>query len=178
MRARFVVPLVLFVALVGLFAAGLKLDPKLVPSPLIDQPAPRFTLPKLSDSQASFTQEEFRGKVSLLNVWASWCVSCRIEHPLLVELAQSGRVPIYGLNYKDGAEDAKRWLAYYGDPYRSSAHDAQGRVGIEFGVYGVPETFLIDGEGRIRYKHIGPLDKRILDEKILPLIADLEARRS
>jgi cytochrome c biogenesis protein CcmG, thiol:disulfide interchange protein DsbE len=178
MSARVVIPFALFLALVAIFAAGLKLDPKWVPSSLIDKPTPAFALPKLNDSQASFTHEEFAGKVSLLNVWASWCVSCRGEHALLMELAQTGRVPVYGLNYKDGAEDAKRWLAYYGDPYRASAHDAQGRVGLEFGVYGVPETFLIDREGRIRFKHIGPLDKRILDEKILPLIVELQARRS
>ncbi len=176
MRKRFF-PLIIFTGLVGLLAIGLTLNPRVVPSPLIDKPAPLFSLPQVHDAAAVIGSEQMKGKVVLLNVWASWCVSCRLEHEQFVKLATSGEVPVYGLNYKDRREDAVRWLEFYGNPYVVSALDADGRVGIDFGVYGVPETFVIDGEGIIRYKHIGPIDETTLGKKIMPLVRELKGRR-
>lgn len=170
---RFLLPLAVFIVLVAFLAIGLNLNPREVPSPLIGKPAPAFTLPQLHRPQASFSPGEMRGQVWLLNVWASWCVSCRQEHPLLVELAKKGIVPIYGLNYKDPREDALRWLGQYGDPYVLSVVDAEGRIGIDYGVYGVPETYVIDKAGIIRHKHIGPVTQEVLEKTILPLVAEL-----
>ena len=171
---RFLIPMALFVVLVGFLAVGLRLDPREVPSPLVDKPAPPFELPQLANPGMKFSPLEMKGKVWLLNVWASWCVSCRQEHPLLVALSKSGAVPIYGLNYKDARADGLRWLDQFGDPYIMSLFDADGRVGIDYGVYGVPETYLIDKAGVIRYKHIGPVTRDALDQKILPLVKELE----
>jgi cytochrome c biogenesis protein CcmG/thiol:disulfide interchange protein DsbE len=171
---RFLIPMALFVVLVGFLAVGLRLDPREVPSPLVDKPAPPFDLPQLANPDLKFSPLEMKGKVWLLNVWASWCVSCRQEHPLLVALSKSGAVPIYGLNYKDARADGLRWLDQFGDPYIISLFDADGRVGIDYGVYGVPETYLIDKAGVIRYKHIGPVTREALDQKILPLVKELE----
>jgi len=171
---RFLIPMALFVVLVGFLAVGLRLDPREVPSPLVDKPAPPFELPQLANPDLKFSPLEMKGKVWLLNVWASWCVSCRQEHPLLVALSKSGAVPIYGLNYKDARADGLRWLDQFGDPYIMSLFDADGRVGIDYGVYGVPETYLIDKAGVIRYKHIGPVTRDALDQKILPLVKELE----
>ena len=175
MKARFLIPLGVFGLLVVLFLVGLQKDPKKVPSPFIGKPAPAFELPRLRQPQQRLDQTAFLGKVSLFNVWASWCAACRQEHPFLVELARQGSVPIYGLNYKDQREDALRWLDTLGDPYTASGHDLKGDVGIDYGVYGVPETFVIDRQGIIRYKHIGPIDARAWQETILPLIRRLEA---
>ena len=176
MRAlKFGIPLVVFALLAGFFAVGLLRDPREVPSPFIDKPAPAFRLEQLHDAKLGFTPEEMRGKVWLLNVWASWCVSCRVEHPLLVEMSRQKLVPIVGLNYKDQREDGVRWLAKFGDPYMLSAHDLEGRVGIDYGVYGVPETFVIDKQGVIRYKQIGPITPEALDKTIVPLIRKLNA---
>lgn len=175
---RFLIPLGLFVVLVGFLSIGLRLDPREVPSPLVGKAAPQFELPHLHiDPNApdkKFSPRDMKGKVWLLNVWASWCVSCRQEHPVLVALAKSGAVPIYGLNYKDARPDGLRWLSQFGDPYVTSLFDNDGRVGIDYGVYGVPETYLIDKSGVIRYKHIGPVTREALDEKILPLVRELE----
>src|SRR5512145_1908594 len=168
--ARFLLPLAIFVALVVFLAVGLKLNPREVPSPLIDKPAPAFELTRLDDPARSVRLEDLRGQVWLLNVWASWCVACLDEHPVLLEFSRSRAVPIYGLNYKDEREAAIAWLRKHGNPYDASIVDAQGRVGIDYGVYGVPETFLIDGQGIIRYKHIGPLTAKVLNEKIVPMI--------
>jgi cytochrome c biogenesis protein CcmG/thiol:disulfide interchange protein DsbE len=172
MFARYVIPLIVFVALAALLAVGLTLDPRRVPSPLIDKPVPRFALPTLHEPDKTFGPAEMQGKVWLLNVWASWCVSCRAEHEVMKKLAQDG-VLLVGLNYKDERADAQAWLARLGNPYQLSAYDRDGRVGIDFGVYGVPETFLIDGAGRIRYKHIGPVSDRDAAEKLLPMIRQL-----
>ena len=161
--------------MVGFLAIGLKLDPREVPSPLIDKAVPSFSLPLLATPSNMLTPQELKGKVWLLNVWASWCVSCRQEHPLLVELAKSGVVPIYGLNYKDKRDDALAWLRERGDPYLQSLSDTDGRVGIDFGVYGVPETFVIDRHGVIRYKQIGPLTPEALRDTIMPLVRRLGA---
>jgi cytochrome c biogenesis protein CcmG/thiol:disulfide interchange protein DsbE len=170
---RFGLPLGVFLLLVVLLGIGLGLNPREVPSPLIGRPAPVFTLPQLHEPQKSFSPQELRGKVWLLNVWASWCAACRDEHPLFVDLAKRGVVPIYGLNYKDRREDGIAWLRRYGDPYQLSVHDFDGRVGIDYGVYGVPETYVIDKQGVIRYKRIGPVTPDILQKKILPLVAEL-----
>jgi len=171
---RFLWPLVLFIVLVGFLAVGLRLNPREVPSPLIGKPAPAFTLPQLHAPEQSFSPEQMKGRVWLLNVWASWCVSCRQEHPLLVELARQNIAPIVGLDYKDGRDDALAWLRQHGDPYDLSAMDADGRVGIDYGVYGVPETYLIDKQGIIRLKHIGPLTPEVMQQKVLPLLRELE----
>jgi len=171
---RFLVPLGIFIVLLLFLAVGLRLDPREVPSPLIDKPAPAFTLPRLDDPQQRVSEKDLLGKVWLLNVWASWCVSCREEHPVLVEFAKKNIVPIYGLNYKDERKDALAWLAQFGNPYTVSIMDADGRVGIDYGVYGVPETYVIDKQGVIRYKQIGPITPELLDAKILPLVRKLQ----
>ncbi|MCY7309122.1 MAG: DsbE family thiol:disulfide interchange protein [Rhodoferax sp.] len=168
-------PLLIFSVLVGFLAVGLGLKPREVPSPLINKPAPAFSLPTLDAPQQTLSAQDLRGKVWILNVWASWCVACRIEHPLLVEFAKTATVPIYGLNYKDKRDDAVRWLANYGNPYTRSLSDTEGLVGIDFGVYGVPETFVIDKQGVIRLKQIGPVTPEVLRDDILPLLRKLGA---
>lgn len=172
---RYLLPLALFGVLVLFLAIGLSIDPKLVPSPLIDKPLPAFNLPKLKTPDDNITSNDFHGDVVLLNVWASWCVSCRVEHPLLVELSKNDEMMIYGLNYKDRRNDAMQWLKKFGDPYRASAFDEHGLTGIDLGVYGVPETYIMDRSGIIRYKHIGPITREALDDTILPLIVKLRA---
>ena len=178
---RFLLPLVIFVLLVGFLAVGLKLDPREVPSPLVGKQAPAFELPvlQLPDERfppgaRRFAPSDMRGKVWLLNVWASWCVSCRDEHPMLVALAKRGVMPILGLNYKDKGDEAAAWLKQFGNPYDLSVVDTDGRIGIDYGVYGVPETYLIDAQGVIRYKQIGPITAEILERKILPLAMALK----
>ena len=170
---RFVLPLAGFAILVVFLAIGLTRDPRDLPSPLKDKPAPAFVLPQLAVADKTFSPAEMKGKVWLLNVWASWCVSCRQEHPLLVAFAKEGQVPVVGLNYKDQPTDAKNWLTRFGDPYVLSAVDADGRVGIDYGVYGVPETYVIDKAGTIRLKHTGPVTPESLKSQILPLVAEL-----
>ena len=169
------IPLIIFAILLGFLAVGLGLKPREVPSPLINKPAPAFSLPLLDAPKQMLSANDLRGKVWILNVWASWCVACRIEHPLLVEFAKTASVPIYGLNYKDKREDALRWLANFGNPYTRSLSDTEGLVGIDFGVYGVPETFVIDQQGVIRFKHIGPVTPEVLRADILPLLRKLGA---
>jgi cytochrome c biogenesis protein CcmG/thiol:disulfide interchange protein DsbE len=172
---RFGMPLAVFVLLVLLLGIGLGLNPREVPSPLIGKPAPAFRLPELHAPERTFSPQELAGQVWILNVWASWCAACREEHPVLEALAKSRAVPIYGLNYKDRREDAIRWLKQFGDPYRLSVFDVEGRVGIDYGVYGVPETYVIDKRGVIRYKRIGPVTPEIVEKKLLPLIRELNA---
>ena len=169
----FLVPLALFGVLLLFLGKGLNLNPREVPSPLIGKPTPAFTLPVLADPSRSLGRQDMLGKVWILNVWASWCAPCREEHPLLVEFAKKKLAPIYGLNYKDGREDALRWLARYGDPYAASIADRDGKVSIDFGVYGVPETFVVDKAGVIRFKHIGPVTPEVLRDKVEPLIRQL-----
>jgi cytochrome c biogenesis protein CcmG/thiol:disulfide interchange protein DsbE len=171
---RFVIPLALFAILLVFLFAGLGLNPREVPSPLVGRTAPAFELAQLHQPTAQFTHKDMAGKVWLLNVWASWCVACREEHPVLVELARSKLIPIVGLNYKDKPEEGRAWLKQFGDPYLLSVMDRDGRVGIDFGVYGVPETFLIDKQGVIRFKQIGPVTPEVLQKKILPLARELE----
>ena len=174
MKVKFLLPLLLFIVLVVFLAIGLNRDPQEVPSPLINKPAPAFEIPQLSDANQSFSPASMKGQVWILNVWASWCVACREEHPVLVELAKSKAAPIIGLDYKDKREDALAMLAMQGNPYLLSAFDSNGRVGIDYGVYGVPETYVIDKVGTIRFKHIGPITMNILNQKIYPLISELQ----
>ena len=171
---KFLIPVVLFFVLVGFLFIGLYKDPSEVPSPLIGKAVPQFSLSQLSDNQDVITEKEFLGKVSLLNVWATWCYACRQEHPVLNDLADRKVTSIYGLNYKDNKADARQYLKNYGNPYTANAFDESGRVGIEWGVYGAPETFLIDKKGIIRYKHIGPLTFEYIENKILPMIHELQ----
>jgi cytochrome c biogenesis protein CcmG/thiol:disulfide interchange protein DsbE len=171
---RYLLPFGVFLVLVVFLALGLKLNPREVPSPLIGKPAPAFTLPQLFDPQKTFSPQNVKGQVWLLNVWASWCVSCRDEHDLLVELAKTKVVPIYGLNYKDRREDALSWLKKLGNPYTLSLSDTKGTVAIDYGVYGVPETYVIDKNGIIRYKQIGPLSGELLAARLFPLIKELQ----
>ena len=171
---RFLLPLAIFVVVVGFLAVGLKLDPREVPSPLVGRSAPDFSLPQLHDPEKVFSPKELTGKVWLLNFWASWCGGCKDEHPVLMRLAQSGEVPIYGMDYKDRREEALTWLRRWGNPYPAIAVDESGRVGINYGVYGVPETYVIDKAGVIRYKQIGPLDEDTVKGKILPLVRELQ----
>lgn len=174
MKAKFLIPLALFGVLVGFLAIGLNRDPHEVPSPLINKAAPQFKVPQLLLADKTFAPADLKGKVWMLNVWASWCVACRVEHPLLVQLAQSQVVPLIGLDYKDKRADAMKFLGQHGDPYDLSAFDADGRVGIDYGVYGVPETFIIDKNGIIRHKQIGPITPEALEKTILPLLDKLK----
>jgi len=171
--SKYGIPLAIFVVLLIFLAIGLGHDPHEVPSPLINKAAPAFQLPQLQDPAKSFSAADVRGKVWLLNVWATWCGPCREEHPVLVELARSGAVPIYGLDYKDVRDDALTLLSQEGNPYVLCASDADGRVAIDYGVYGVPETYLIDREGVIRFKQVGPLTSESVQKTILPLVKDL-----
>jgi cytochrome c biogenesis protein CcmG, thiol:disulfide interchange protein DsbE len=170
---RFILPLALFLVLVGFLAAGLKLDPREVPSPLIGKPAPGFALTRLDDAGKTIRREDMLGKVWMLNVWASWCAACRDEHPHLVAFARRQLIPMLGLNYKDQRADGLGWLARFGDPYDASLFDNDGRVGIDFGVYGVPETFIIDKQGVIRFKQIGPVTPAVIETRIMPLLKEL-----
>lgn len=170
---RYLTPLVLFLALAGLLYKGLNLNPREVPSPLIDKPAPEFSLPSLEDPATTVSLNDLKGQVSLFNVWATWCGACRAEHGALMQLAEAG-VKIYGLDYKDDREDAKRWLLRYGNPYVANAFDEAGRVAIDWGVYGAPETFIVDRNGIIRYKHIGPITTETINTRIMPLINQLK----
>lgn len=165
-----------FLLLVGLLAVGLRLNPREVPSPLIGKSAPPFELPLLDAPDKLFTQKDMLGKVWVLNVWASWCPPCVVEHPVITELARSGIAPVVGLNYKDARENALPWLRRYGDPYQLSVYDADGRIAIDYGVYGVPETYVIDQRGVIRYKHIGPVSREIAQKKLQPLLKELRER--
>ena len=173
-RLWFLIPLAAFFALATVLAVGLDRDPHEVPSPLIDKPAPKFALSRLDDAKRVVRLDDLRGKAFILNVWASWCVACREEHPVLLDWAKKRAVPVYGLNYKDKREDGLAWLKGMGDPYRISIFDFDGRVGIDYGVYGVPETYLIDKKGVIRYKRIGPLTPEIVKNTLLPLVKELD----
>ena len=171
---RFLIPLVVFGVLVAFLWRGLRLDPHEVPSPLIDKPAPAFTLTRLDDAGRTIRRDDMLGKVWMLNVWASWCVACREEHATLVAFSHSKTVPIIGLNYKDTRPEGLGWLGRFGNPYDASVFDQDGRIGIDYGVYGVPETFVIDKRGVIRYKQIGPLTPELIETRIQPLLRQLD----
>jgi cytochrome c biogenesis protein CcmG/thiol:disulfide interchange protein DsbE len=168
-------PLVVFLVLVGFFAKGLFLNPREVPSPFIGRTAPAFTLPLVGDANAAFSPADMRGKVWLLNVWAPWCVSCRQEHPVLMQIAQQGQVPIVGLNWKDRDREAAALLARNGSPYVAVPDDLDGKVGINYGVTGTPETYVIDAQGIVRMKHVGPINAEIWQEKFEPKLKELGA---
>lgn len=170
---RYLIPLAVFLVLVVFLAIGLTRNPQELPSALINKPAPEFRLPQLQDPSKTFSAADMRGKVWMLNVWASWCIACRDEHPDLFQYAQSGVVEIIGLNYKDRREDALGWLGELGDPYKLSAVDLDGRVGMDYGVYGAPETYIIDKSGTIRLKHVGPVTPAVWSKQVLPLIQEL-----
>ena len=170
---RYLIPLAVFLVLVVFLAIGLTRNPQELPSALINKPAPEFRLSQLKDPSKTFSAADMRGKVWMLNVWASWCIACRDEHPYLFQYAQSGVVPLVGLNYKDKREDALAWLEDLGDPYSLSAVDLDGRVGMDYGVYGAPESYIIDKSGTIRLKHVGPVTPDVWSKKVLPLIQEL-----
>lgn len=170
---RFLIPLALFGALAWFLYAGLSLNPREVPSPLIGKPAPAFALPRLDDPTQTVKREDLLGKVWVMNVWASWCAPCREEHPLVIALARDRKVPVIGLNYKDRPGDARIWLERLGNPYAATLIDFDGKVGIDFGVYGVPETFVIDAQGVVRYKHVGALTSQVIKQNIEPLLKEL-----
>ena len=172
---RFLLPLVIFLVMVGFLFIGLNLDPREVPSPLVGKPAPQFSLPRLDNPEQVFSGKDMLGKVWLLNVWASWCGACKEEHPLLVSLAKTGFVPVVGIDYKDTRDEALQWLAQGGNPYMTTIMDIDGRVGINYGVYGVPETYVIDKKGIIAYKKTGPITMQSLREIIVPLVKKLQA---
>ena len=171
-RLLFIIPALVFIGLAAVLALGLRHDPSIVPSALIGKPAPPFTLAPLLDDKSGFATVDLKGRVTLVNVFASWCVPCRAEHPLLARLAQAG-IALYGIDYKDKPEDARRWLASQGDPYERIGADQEGHVAIDWGVYGVPESFLVDRDGIIRYKLVGPLSEEALESTILPLASQL-----
>lgn len=168
------IPLAIFLLLVGFLVMGLQRDPKELPSQFINKTAPQFSTPQLTDPHASvFSPTQMQGKVWILNVFASWCVACQIEHPLLMQMSQSGQINLIGLNYKDRPDDAKKWLQKHGNPYQIVATDPDGRIGIDYGVYGVPESYIIDATGTIRDKIIGPITDNILTDRILPKLKEL-----
>jgi cytochrome c biogenesis protein CcmG/thiol:disulfide interchange protein DsbE len=175
MKIKHLIPLAIFLVIAVFLGVGLTRDPRKLPSTFIDKPAPQFTLKQVQALDKTFSPQDMKGQVWMLNVWASWCTACRVEHPLLVEIGRSGVVPLIGLDYKDQPEDAVKMLQQQGNPYALSALDLDGRVGIDFGVYGVPETFIIDKNGVIRHKQIGPITPESLQNEILPLIAKLKA---
>ena len=174
MKVKLLLPLAIFLVMAVFLGVGLTRDPRKLPSTMIDKAAPQFTLKQVSALDKNFSPADMKGQVWMLNVWASWCTACRVEHPLLVEISNSKIVPLIGLDYKDKPEDALKFLAQQGNPYQLSALDLEGRVGIDYGVYGVPETFIIDKNGRIRHKHVGPITPESLQKEILPIIAELK----
>ena len=169
--SRYALPLVAVIVLVLFLAVGLNRgDPKALPSPFIGKPAPQFELPTLKDPERTVGSKDLAGNVALVNVWATWCVGCRAEHAFLLDLEQNSGIPIYGINWRDTRPDALRWIQQLGDPYVASGFDDAGRVGIDWGVYGAPETFLVDADGVVLHKHLGPLDRGAWERDFLPLI--------
>lgn len=170
---RYIIPAAIFIGLIAILAVGLKLDPRHVPSPLIGKPLPAFNLASLYEPDRTISETTFFGKPRLLNIWASWCSACVIEHPLLVALSKENAVEIFGLNYKDDRQRAEAWLRKHSNPYKLIIVDPDGDLGLDLGVYGVPETFVIDKQGIIRYKQVGPLNDEVINEIILPLLDEL-----
>ncbi|SJM92488.1 periplasmic thioredoxin of cytochrome c-type biogenesis [Crenothrix polyspora] len=172
---KYLIPLFIFVVMAIFLALGLKLKPSEIPSPLIGKPVPAFSAPKLDDPSQNLSPADLKGQVWLFNVWASWCVSCREEHEVLTQFSGQKAVTIIGLNYKDDPAAAKNWLQSLGNPYNVSIMDQDGRIGIDWGVYGVPETFVVDKQGIVRYKHTGPVNAEQIQNLFLPMIAKLQA---
>lgn len=177
MRLRFLAPIAALAVLIPVFLVGLGRDPSKVPSPLLDRPAPEFELQSLEDPASTVGSRDFAGQLALINVWATWCVGCRQEHDFLLTLAEREDIPIYGLNWKDRREDALAWLEQLGNPYAASAFDADGRVGIDWGVYGAPETFLVGPEGTVLHKHVSPLDEQVWQRDFVPKIEAVRKRQ-
>lgn len=173
--SKFLLPLLAFLLLVGMFVIGLTKDPSRIPSPLLGNPAPEYALPSLQNPDVQVGSADFAGQVALVNIWATWCPGCRQEHGFLMELAAENALPIYGLNWRDNRPDALQWLRTLGNPYATSAFDADGRVGIDWGAYGAPETFLVDKNGMVVHKHIAPLTREIWEQDFVPLLEQLEA---
>lgn len=173
-RLLFVLPVLIFGAIAAYFAVGLTKDPRELPSALIDKPAPDFDLPPLIAAKPGLAKTNLGKEVKLVNFFASWCVPCKVEHPVWMRFVETHNIPLYGINYKDAKKDAVAWLGQLGNPYKRIGQDRDGRVGIDWGVYGVPETYVVDKEGRIRYRHVGPMGPDVLKETILPLIAELK----
>jgi len=171
--ARYIALIVAFVIMIIIFAVGLDRDPTKLPSPLIDKPAPEYELPRVKDSLSTVGSADYAGQMVLVNIWATWCVGCRAEHDYLLQLAARNEIPIYGINWRDERDAALSWLQQLGDPYVASAYDEDGRVGIDWGVYRVPETFVIGADGNIKYKHIGPVTDESLNNTLLPIIREL-----
>ena len=172
--SRFLIPLVVFALLIAVFVVGLGRDPSQLPSPLLEKPAPQFDLPSLLDPEQRVTTQDFNGEVALVNVWATWCAGCRQEHNFLLQLSKADVLPIYGLNWRDNGPEARRWLQQLGDPYVATAYDEDGRVGIDWGVYGAPETFLIAADGTVLYKQLGPLSWGLWEKNFVPLLTAQE----
>lgn len=168
---RYIVLLAVFAIMIGVFVVGLGQDPTVLPSPLIDKPAPRYALPSVADAAITVGSKDYDGQLVLVNIWATWCVGCRQEHAYLLELAERNEIPIHSVNWRDQRAPAQAWLAKLGDPYVASAYDEDGRVGIDWGVYGAPETFLVDADGRILHKRIGPMDEFVWQREFVPVIA-------
>ena len=177
MRLTHILPLVLFAVVALALGIGLTLDPRIIPSALIDKPVPEFSLPPVDGRPNGLAAGDLRtGEVAIVNIFASWCGPCRIEHPLLMDVARSGEVPVHGINYKDLPRNAVAWLKRFGDPYQRVGSDRDGRVSIDWGVYGIPETFVVDRDGRIAYKHVGPMTRDDMDEKILKAVRELQSK--
>ena len=174
-RVLYILPLLVFAGMAIYFAVGLQRDPKILPSALIDKPVPKFELPPLMEGVPGLATGDFGGEVAIVNVFASWCVPCRAEHPLITRIAEEGIAPVYGLNWKNEKADAIAWLEELGNPYTRIGWDLSGRAGIEWGVYGIPETYIVDRNGRIRYKHVGPFFADTLNDVIIPKIRELQA---
>ncbi|WP_426416785.1 DsbE family thiol:disulfide interchange protein [Aestuariirhabdus sp. LZHN29] len=172
-RLKLFIPLIIFMVMAGFLYKGLFMQKEILPSALIDKPFPEFSLPTVKDPTRTVTRDDLLGDVSLVNVWATWCPACRVEHPYLVELARDEGIPIYGVDYKDERDQALRWLKELHDPYVFSIEDADGRLGIDLGVYGAPETYLVDRKGIIRYKHVGVVDKTFWETTLKPLVEQL-----
>ena len=168
---RYIVLIVVFLSMLGIFVVGLDRDPSELPSPLIDKPAPHFDLPRVRDAMSTVGSKDYAGQLVLVNIWATWCVGCRQEHDYLLALAGRNEIPIYGINWRDQRDAALLWLERLGDPYVASAYDEDGRVGIDWGVYGAPETFLIDTDGTILHKRIGPMNEAVWQRDFVPRIA-------
>ncbi|MCF7980853.1 MAG: DsbE family thiol:disulfide interchange protein [Pseudomonadales bacterium] len=177
-RLKLFVPLIIFIALGSLLLKGLELDPNEMPSALIDKSLPEFRLPSLENPEAMLGRKDLLGQVALVNVWATWCPSCRVEHPYLLQITEQEKIPIYGIDYKDVREDAQQWLRKLGNPYVANVFDEQGKLGIDLGVFGAPETYLIDQKGVIRYKHIGVVDDQVWLKHLKPLVEQLRAEAS
>lgn len=168
--ARYIALIVVFAVLIGIFAVGLNRDPRKLPSPLIDRPAPEYELPRVEDPLSTTGSKDYAGEMVLVNVWATWCVGCRQEHGYLLELASRNELPIYGIDWRDQLPEAQKWLAQLGDPYVATGYDEDGRVGIDWGVYGAPETFLVSADGDVLYKHVGPMDESVWQREFVPRI--------